>query len=190
MRYRVVVWSTGAVGTAAAKAVIENPDLELVGCFVYNPDKAGRDVGEIIAVPATGVLATSDRAEILALDADVVIHAPKGHPWPMDEHDADVCALLRSGKNVISCVGYHSPPLYGPDYVAMLQAAGTEGGATLYGTGVDPDLFLNRIPATVTSMCTDIKKITMAEVCFMPHHPNADMVCDTLGIGKTPTSST
>ena len=48
MGLRVVQWATGGVGVAAIKGVLEHPDLELVGCWVHSPDKAGKDVGEII----------------------------------------------------------------------------------------------------------------------------------------------
>ena len=48
MGLRVVQWATGGVGVAAIKGVLEHPDLELVGCWVHSPDKAGKDVGELI----------------------------------------------------------------------------------------------------------------------------------------------
>ena len=50
MALRVVQWATGGVGVAAIRGVLEHPELELVGCWVHSPDKAGRDVGEIAGV--------------------------------------------------------------------------------------------------------------------------------------------
>ena len=35
MALRVVQWATGGVGIAAINAVLEHPDLELVGCWVH-----------------------------------------------------------------------------------------------------------------------------------------------------------
>jgi 4-hydroxy-tetrahydrodipicolinate reductase len=40
--------------------VLQHPELELVGLYVHNPDKVGRDAGELIGLDAAGVVATSD----------------------------------------------------------------------------------------------------------------------------------
>lgn len=185
MAYRVVQWATGGVGVSALGAIIDHPDLELAGVYVYSDAKVGQDAGVLTGRPDTGVLATNDKDAILALDADVVIHAPLGHATT-EQHDKDVTALLRSGKNVISAAGYGSPWLFGDDYVAMLESACAEGSATLYGTGLDPDLVL-RIPAQLSTMCTEVKSIRIGESCFMASNPNAGLMVDTIGFGKHPS---
>ena len=54
MALKVVQWATGGVGIAAINGVLEHPDLELVGCWVHSPDKAGKDVGEIVGRDRSG----------------------------------------------------------------------------------------------------------------------------------------
>ena len=76
MTYKVVQWATGNVGKAAIEGVLGHPELELVGCWVHSADKHGRDVGEIIGGSRLGVHATTDRDEILGLDADCVVYSP------------------------------------------------------------------------------------------------------------------
>ncbi len=58
--YRVIQWATGVVGQAALRHFIENPAFELAGVLVYNPDKVGKDAGELVGLPPTGVIATDD----------------------------------------------------------------------------------------------------------------------------------
>src|SRR6185312_8648608 len=53
--YRVVQWATGSMGRTALRRVIDHPDLELVGVYVYDPRKVGVDAGEIARRPPTGV---------------------------------------------------------------------------------------------------------------------------------------
>ena len=80
---RVVQWATGSVGVAAINGVLE-PELELVGCWVHSPDKAGRDISELDGIRATGPLGVTTTAridDILALDADAVIYAPLRRMW-------------------------------------------------------------------------------------------------------------
>ena len=54
-RHRVIQWSTGNVGKLALRAIIERPDLELVGLWVHGADKVGRDAGELCGLPPCGL---------------------------------------------------------------------------------------------------------------------------------------
>ena len=49
MTLRVVAWSTGNAGKAAIAGIDARPELELVGVWVSNPDKVGKDAGELAA---------------------------------------------------------------------------------------------------------------------------------------------
>jgi hypothetical protein len=182
MSTRVVQWATGFVGATCLKAVIEHPELELAGVFVYSDEKEGKDAGELVGLGKTGVRATRNKDEILALDADVVLHCPLG--TAQETHDADVMALLRSGKNIISSYGYHSPLAFGEDYAAALEAAALEGGVTLFGGGVDPESALPRIAASLTSMCLDVQHMHTYELTDMSLDESPGAMLDSLAIGK------
>jgi hypothetical protein len=58
----------------ALRAVIDAPDLELVGVRVYDPAKVGLDAGDLVDRPATGVTATDAKRAILDLAPDVVLY--------------------------------------------------------------------------------------------------------------------
>ncbi len=94
MSYRVVQWATGNQGVEAIRAVLDRPDLELVGAKVYGTDKDGVDAGVLAGRSPCGVIATRDVDEILALGADCVAYFPR--LASLDE----VCAILASGANV------------------------------------------------------------------------------------------
>ena len=51
MTIRVVQWTTGGVARAAVRAVLAQPDLKIVGCYVWSADKAGKDVGTLCNLP-------------------------------------------------------------------------------------------------------------------------------------------
>ena len=73
---RVVQWATGAVGRYSLRSVITRPEFELAGVLVYDPDKVGKDAGTLVGLPEAGVVCTDDADEILAMDADCVLHMP------------------------------------------------------------------------------------------------------------------
>ena len=66
MNLRVVVWGTGNVGRPALRAIAAHRDLELAGVIVANPDKVGRDAGELAGIEPLGVAATDDVDAVLA----------------------------------------------------------------------------------------------------------------------------
>ena len=183
MKYKVIQWATGSVGGWSLKEIIRHPDLELVGLRVYNPDKVGKDAGELVGLPPiTGVKATDCNADILTLDADVVIYCAMafGQAQPMLE---DVVALLESGKNVIIVSDYIAPQIHGPELRKRLQDAAIKGGVTLHGTGIDPGFLCDRLPATLTGLSTEVDHIRMREVADLRGHPNPSMIMDLLGFG-------
>ena len=46
-KHRVVVWSTGGIGSIAIRAIHQRPNLDLVGVWVHSPEKDGMDAGEL-----------------------------------------------------------------------------------------------------------------------------------------------
>src|SRR5258705_3523988 len=74
-----VVWGTGNVGRAAIRAVDAHPALKLVAVLVYNPDKVGRDAGELAGLERElGVTATDDIEAVLAMRPQAVVYAASG----------------------------------------------------------------------------------------------------------------
>src|SRR3546814_10448835 len=94
---RVVQWATGNVGARSLRTLIEHPDLELVDLYVYGETKAGRDAGELCALPPIGVQATRNVHEILALKTACVLYMPQtiaaDHPRS-EEHSAELQSLM------------------------------------------------------------------------------------------------
>ncbi|MFP8871126.1 MAG: hypothetical protein VCB43_06725 [Myxococcota bacterium] len=76
MTYRVIQWASGNVGRASLQAVAQHPELELTGLLVINPEKAGRDAGELCKRDPMGITATADVEAIVAMDVDCVLHMP------------------------------------------------------------------------------------------------------------------
>ena len=100
--YRVVLWGTGNVGRHALAGIDARPDLELVGVWVSNPDKEGKDAGELAGLGRTlGVTATGDAEALLALEPDCIVHTAMADDRLPDAL-ADLRTFLRRGHNVVS----------------------------------------------------------------------------------------
>ena len=186
MTYRVIQWATGAMGKTCLRAVLDHPEMSLVGLYVYGEDKVGRDAGDIARRPSTGVIATRDMDEILALDADVVIHCARLAP-PYGSHDAEILRLLASGKNVISINGYSRPQHWGGARLAALEAACAAGGSSLMAAGLNPGFAAEQLAVAATGVCSSLDAVTVIESvdCRAVRHP--DYVFAVLGFGADPT---
>lgn len=183
MKFRVIQWATGAMGKSCLRAVLDHSDLDLVGVRVYNPEKAGKDAGDIVKCAPTGVQTTRSTEEILALDADVVIHAARIQP-PYTHHNVDICRLLASGKNVISINGHTYPRYWGTDYEEKFQNACRKGRSTLFGTGLSPGFIVEKIVGAASGLCSRIDRIVVREVAEANLMKDANYVFDVLGFGS------
>jgi 2,4-diaminopentanoate dehydrogenase len=97
--HRVIQWATGNTGQRALREVIRDPALDLVGVLVYDPAKDGVDAGELCGEPATGILATTNRENVLALDAD---WSPRSFP-PRSSTSPTICPLTRGSRTSTTC---------------------------------------------------------------------------------------
>jgi len=180
----VVQWATGKLGTESLRQIIDHPDLELAGVYVYSDNKAGIDAGELCGRPATGIRATNSVAEILATQADFVVHMPMLEPTT-DNSDREVLALLASGKNVISIRGYFWPRWRGAEYEQRFLDACARGGSTLHGTGISPGFVFDRMGPAVTGFCTSVRAVDCIEYFDLRMRP-WHTIYDVIGLGHAP----
>jgi hypothetical protein len=156
MPLRVVQWTTGLVGRSAVKAVLDHPDLELVGCYAWSPDKVGTDVGELCGLGKIGVAATNDLDAILALRPDCVLYMPL--QWVVD----DMVRLLEAGVNVVSTANFITGKSYGEKDMQRLDEAARRGGVSLYGSGINPGL-ANVLGLVATAVCRRVDRVSVLE---------------------------
>ena len=177
--WRVVQWATGNVGSRALRMVIEHPRMELVGLWVSSPGKVGKDAGELCGLPATGIKATNSVDEIVALDADCVLFMPQGTDW-----DA-LCALLESGKNVVTTRGdFHYPAMIAPDKRARVEAACAKGGTSVYSTGSSPGFITEALAIPLMSLQRGHTLLTVDEYADCSSRNSPEMLFQIMGFGQ------
>jgi len=183
-RHRVIQWATGSVGREALRAILAHPALELAGVLVHSAEKSGLDAGALCDAPATGVLATNDEAAILACEADCVVYAPR-------HADVDqVCAILRSGKNVV-CTPFlfHRTPGGAAD-ARKIEAACQEGGSSVHGTGIHPGFIGMVLPLALSGMSRTIDHIRIEERADWTFYDSPRITFDNMRFGHAPEAAT
>jgi hypothetical protein len=178
--YRVIQWATGTVGSAALKHFIENPVIDLVGLYVTNPEKVGKDAGDLMGLPTTGVIASDDIDTFVAMEADCVLYAPAQGPTLLDT----LCRLLASGKNVVSPAGPFLPNKWFPEQAERIEAACREGNSSFHGCGVHPGFSGDILPLTLARLMNRIDCIEVTEIIDKVRNPM--IYTEMMGFGLDP----
>jgi hypothetical protein len=185
MAYTVIVWGTGNVGRPAVRAVLAHPQLDLVGVIVSDPDKVGKDAGELVGLPATGIVASDDAAAVLVLGADAVVYTATGDIRPQ-EAMADLLACLNSGHSVVSTSFYSFlyPAIAAPELLQAVEQACAAGNSSLFVSGIDPGWAMDVLPLMLTGMVSDIREIRCQEIFNYALYDQPQVVREVIGFGQ------
>lgn len=182
---RVVVWSTGGIGSLSIVAVNERPDLELVGVWVHSEEKVGRDAGELANGKPIGVSCTNDVDALIALKPDCVIYGASG-PERGAGAVPDYVRLLEAGINVVTTTSteFINPHAYNPIFKEQLEAAAAKGGASIFASGIEPGFLCDYLPVVLSSACRSIDKVHCYEIALYDDYGVKEIMIDALGFGQ------
>jgi 4-hydroxy-tetrahydrodipicolinate reductase len=184
---RVVVWGTGFVGKLVIAEIVPHPAFELVGVGVSNPEKVGRDAGEICGLDPIGITATDVVEELIELEPDALVHFG---PTANSAHDnIDLMgAFLRAGIDV--CSTAMTPWVWPameqnpPAWIDPITAACESGGASCFTTGIDPGFANDLFPMTLMGLCSQVRKVRALEILdYINYEGDYE---NEMGIGRPP----
>lgn len=185
---RVVVWGTGFVGKMVIAEIVGHPGFELVGVGVSDPNKAGRDAGEICGLPEPlGVVATRDIDALIALRPDALVHyGPTAAR--ADANIEMIGRFLRAGIDVCSTAMtpwvWPQMSLNPPGWIDPITAACAEGGASCFTTGIDPGFANDLFPMTLMGLCSRVDRVRSSELLDYTNY-EGDYEFE-MGIGREP----
>lgn len=161
---RVVHYGLGGVGSSIARLTTAQRGLEVVGGIDRDPEKVGRDLGELIGLGAPiGAPIAADATDLLRrTHPDVVIHATASL-----FHDVygQILECVAARANVIStCEELVYPFAKESAAAGELDRLATRSGVTVLGAGVNPGFVMDLLPLMLTAPCVNIKRISVTRV--------------------------
>jgi hypothetical protein len=153
----VAQYGIGPIGAEIARLLLTKPWVKLVAAVDIDPNKIGKDIGEIIGLGrSVGVKVTPE----LQTRANVVCHSTGSR---LREVSGQLKALLQTGAHVVSTCEELSFPL-DESIREELQQVARAANATLLGTGVNPGFVMDKLPLTLTAVCQDVKSVDIIRI--------------------------
>ena len=153
----VAQYGIGPIGAEIARLLLTKPWIKLVAAVDIDPNKIGRDLGEVIGLGReVGVPVTAE----LQGKPEVVCHSTGSR---LREVSAQLKSLLDRGCHVVSTCEELSFPLDAGVREDLQQAARAKN-VTLLGTGVNPGFVMDSLPIVLTAACQRVDRVTVTRV--------------------------
>lgn len=187
MAIRVAQIGTGNVGAHALTQLITHPEFELTGVWVSSAAKAGKDAAELAGrAEKTGVIATTDLAEVLATQPDCAVYTAMADNR-LPEALEDYRRILAAGINVVGSgpVFLQYPWQVLPaELITPIEEAAAAGNASLFLGGIDPGFANDLLPLALAGTCQSIQQIRCMEIVDYATYDSATVMFDVMGFGR------
>ncbi len=159
---RVVQLGLGPIGLSATRYLCEHPRLRIVGAVDIDPDKQGKDLGNLagmtpLGLPVSGAL---DQYPPEAADAAVVTTTSSLKslaPLLLD--------LAGRGWDIVStCEELSFPWLTHPELSRELNREACRREVSILGTGINPGFLMDLLPIALTGICQKVERIVVERV--------------------------
>ena len=156
-RIRAVQYGVGPIGMAIVELMRKKRAIEIIGAIDSDPEKAGRDLGDVVGAPDApwGVEISGDPATALSESPDVVVHSTTTLlPGVMNQ----LMACLAAESCVVStCEELAYPFRKYPQLAAKLDAEAKTWGVALIGTGINPGFVMDKLLITLSAASQEIE---------------------------------
>ncbi|MDX1545641.1 MAG: dihydrodipicolinate reductase [Rhodothermales bacterium] len=167
MPIRVVQYGLGPIGVETARVLLDKQaagHVRLVGAIDIDPDKAGRDLAELLGREATtGIVVDDDADRVLAQTLpDVVVHTTSSF---LDRVMLQLVRCIEAGAHVVSSTEELAYPFERhPVRSHTLDATAKRHGVAVLGTGVNPGYAMDTLALSATGVCTDVTHLRAERV--------------------------
>lgn len=164
---RVVQYGIGPIGQECLRTVLAKHEtglVELVGAIDIDPEKAGKDVAELVGRDEpTGVVVEQDADDLLRRTSpDVVLHTTSSF---LDRVQQQIVQCVKHGAHVISSTEELSFPYdRHPELSDELDGLAKQHGVTVVGTGVNPGFAMDTLALLSTGVCADVTELHVERV--------------------------
>lgn len=164
MAIRVLHVGLGPIGAAVVRQVVDRPGFSAVGAVDIDPQKVGRDLGEVVGLARKLRIRVMDdlgRA-VKATKPDVVALCTSSSLKNVREQ---LAAVLKFRLPVVSTTEELAYPFYSNRRLAkQIDELARKAKVAVVGTGVNPGFTMDALPIALTAVCERVDRIHVDRV--------------------------
>ena len=171
-KIKIIQMGLGGVGRGVAQMLVRANWAEIVGAIDIDPNKVGKDLGDILSLATPmGIVVTDDANTLFSnTKADIVISSTTSGTLPSIY--PEIIKPLQEGMNIITpCMDVSDPYLYDPAITTKIQELCIENEVTFLGIGSTQ--LVTRSLLTIAETCREIKKVTCSVYADVTKFPLA-----------------
>ena len=148
----------GPLGQKLVRYTIERGCFNIVGAVDPDPQKAGKDLGELCGIEPLGITVRSTLNDALAKrSADVALLTTISSLVAIE---SQVAELAQAGLSIVStCEELFFPWKTNPEVAGRIDRMCVQNAVACVGTGVNPGYLMDLLPAFLTGLCQDVRKV-------------------------------
>jgi len=156
---RVIQYGLGPIGNMITGIISEKDHLSLVGAVDIDPDKKGKDAGDLAGCPSLGVEVTDDAGNI---EGDIAVVTTTSD---REKITAQILDIVSSGLNVVTtCEELSYPWKTDSDRAEQIDKEAWKNEVSVLSTGVNPGFLMDFLPLVLTGVCRDVRRITVERI--------------------------
>ncbi len=153
----------GPLGQKMVRYAVERGCFNIVGAVDPDPQKAGKDLGELCGIEPLGIIVRDNLNDAIAnRSADVALLTTVSTLVALE---SQVAELAEARLNIVStCEELFFPWKTNPEVAGRIDEICRENGVACVGTGVNPGYLMDMLPTVLTGLCQNVRKVEVWRV--------------------------
>ena len=163
-KIKVIQVGIGPIGQKAVRYMLERRAIEIVAAVDLDPEKAGKDLGQVCGLDDDlGVIVSDDlAAAVRGAGPEVAVLTTVSS---FEQCAVQAAEIARLGVHVVStCEEMSYPWDTAPDIARQLDETARAHGVSVLGTGVNPGFLMDYLPTALTAVCQDVRSIKVSRL--------------------------
>lgn len=179
---KIIQLGLGPIGQQLTRYLSERPGISIVGAVDPDPEKTGKDLGEIARLDNLGIkispgLDSIDNAE----EADIAVISTLSS---LKKVESQIKESADYHLDIVStCEELSHPWQTQPECASSIDKYCVDRGVSCLGTGVNPGFLMDYLPSVLTSVCRKVNGIKVERV--QNAEPRRKPFRDKIGVGLT-----